>query len=447
MRYLNARLRRRMRSALVALIFGFFSAPLARSNNQSKPNVQFVYFRTVRLPFAMDAPPRKNIYTSTTENMDEKQLTTDGHSFSPVLSPDGTRIAYLHVTADTCEHCLVSAKYEINVMNADGSEPHTVAAVDGPVMLSWSPDGRTLVYGASAAWSDGLVPDQYDPGTLSKIFSASHPLYLIHPDSDAPPLLLADNAAVSFVQPKWSPDGKWLAYGCHNPQSGKRPGVCLLRAGERAEPKFVEGADALRFSWSPDSTKMVYSAFAPRANKDRKAFNMFLVRTDDLAPRLLTTFNGACDPQWSPDGLKIVFCDREKGKSVIHTISADGRAELRLTDPKRNATHPLWSADGKLIIFSAPLHDKLQTYLVNADGSQVRALTGDRKLSCENLRWLQNTSLVLLLCGRAATLFGVQSIADGDYYILSVDDPAGTPRKVAKQGSTAISFAIHDKKN
>ena len=437
-----------MRSAFVALIFGFFSTPLARSNNQSKPSVQFVYFRTVRIPFAMDAPPQKNIYAATTENAGERQLTTDGHSFNPALSPDGTRIAYLHVTADTCEHCLVPAKYEINVMNADGTEAHTVAAVNGPVMLSWSPDGRTLVYGASAARSDELVPDRYDSDTLNKIFSASQPLYLIHPDGDAPPLLLADNAAILFVQPKWSPDGKWLAYSCHNLQSGKRPGVCLLRPGERSEPKFIEGADAPRFSWSPDSTKMVYAAFAPRADKNRKApFNVFLIRPDDSAPRLLTNSNGACPPQWSPDGLKIVFCDREKGKSVIDTISADGTAKLRLTDPERNATHPLWSADGKLIVFSAPLHDKLQTFLINADGSQVRALTSDRKLSCENLIWLGNTSLVLLLCGRTVTLFGVQSVADSDYYIFSVDGPTGTPRKLAKQGSTALSFAIHGKKN
>lgn len=173
-----------MHSVFVTLALGFFAIPLARpSNDQNTPMVQFVYCRTARIPFAMDAPPRKNIYTATTENADEKQLTTDGHSFNPVLSPDGTRIAYLHITADTCEHCLVPPNYEINVMNADGTEPHTLAAVDGPVMLSWSPDGRTLVYGATAARPDERGPDLYDPDTLNKMFSASHPLYLIDPNS------------------------------------------------------------------------------------------------------------------------------------------------------------------------------------------------------------------------------------------------------------------------
>jgi Tol biopolymer transport system component len=211
---------------------------------------------------------------------------------------------------------------------------------------------------------------------------------------------------------------------------------------------FIDGADALRYSWSPDSTEIVYSVFTPGANKDRKAlYNLFLVRADGSAPRLLTTSNDAHSPQWSPDGQKIVFCEREKNKSVIDTINVDGTGKLRLTDPKLNATKPVWSADGKLVVFSASLHDKLQAHLMNADGSQVRVLTNDRKLSCESIRWLRNTNLLLLLCGRTAALFGVQFVENGEFYVLSVDNPIGTPRRLARQGSMATSFAIQDKKN
>jgi len=439
-----------MWSLFVTLALVFLAIPLARpSNDEKTPTIQFVYYRAVHIPFAMDAPSRKNIYAVTTDNAEEKQLTTDGHSLNPVLSPDGSRIAYLHVTADTCEHCLVPPNYEINVMNADGSEPRTLATVEGPLMPSWSPDGRTLVYGGAAPALDQLGPDSLDADSLSKMYSASYPLYRIDPDSDVPPRLLADNAASTFAGPKWSPDGKWLAYSCRDPQGGKRSDlhVCLLKTGEQTEPKsFIDGA--VRYCWSPDSTEIVYSVFTPRANKNRaELYNVFVVPIDGSAPRLLTTSNDGHPPQWSPDGQKIVFCEREKNKSLIDTINADGTGKLRLTDPKLKASGPAWSADGKLIVFNAPIHDKLQVHLMNADGSQVRVLTHDRKLSCANIRWVQNTHLLLLLCGQTVAPFGVQfgSSVDGEYYTLSVDNPVGTPRRLAKQGSMAISSAIHDK--
>lgn len=75
-----------IRSVLVMLTLGFLAIPLARpSNDEKTPTVQSVYYRAVRIPLAIDAPSRKNIYSVTTENTEEKQLTTDGHSFNPVL--------------------------------------------------------------------------------------------------------------------------------------------------------------------------------------------------------------------------------------------------------------------------------------------------------------------------------------------------------------------------
>jgi Tol biopolymer transport system component len=428
---------------LVVLALSFLAIPLALPSDDAKPpTVQFVYYRADRSPLAMDAPSRKNIYAVTIESTEVKQLTTDGHSFNPALSPDGSRIAYVHVTADTCEHCLVPPKYEINLMNADGTEPRTLGSVESPVTLAWSPDGRTVVYGGALPL-DQLGPNWSDPDTLGKIYSAPHSLYSIDPDSDAPAHVLAEGTASPFAEPTWSPDGKWLAYRCRNPQTGNSADlhICLLKISDRSESKlFIDGP--VRYSWSPNSAEIVYSVFATGGKKGREElYNVFVVRTDGSSPRLLTTSNDGHPPQWSPDGQKLIFCEREKNKSLIDTIHADGTGKLRLTDPKLKASNPLWSRDGSLIAFNAPIHDQLQAYLMNADGSQVRALTHNRKLSCENIRWLRNAHLLLLLCGQTVAPPGLQfaRTIDGEYYVLSIDDRTGTPRRLAKQGPMTIS--------
>lgn len=417
------------------------------SNDKGSPTVQFVYYKVSRIPLAMDAPPRKNIYSVTTENAHERQLTSDGHSFNPVLSLDGTRVAYLHVTADTCENCLVPPKYEINIMNADGSEPRTLASVDKPVLLSWSPDGKTLVYGGVAP-----VIRQPDLGlpNLDSMTETPYPLYQINSDGDTTAHLLAENAAGLLNRLEWSPDGKWMAYICGSPQETDKPRfrVCLLGTGQQAEPRFLtDGALSLeRYSWSPDGAGLAYSLFDPQANKVRKdTYQLFVVLTDGSPPRLLTTSNAGRTPQWSPDGKTIVFCGREKNRSLINTINADGTGKIRLTDPKLNASDPIWSADGKEIAVTAPVHGKLQVHLMNFDGSHLRVLTHDRKLSCSNVTWLPNTRLLLLRCGQTVAPLGPKfgSFVDGGYYLLSADDPVGTPRILATKGvDGAISFAI-----
>jgi hypothetical protein len=113
----------------------------------SSPTFSFVCYRGRSLPLAMDAPVYKNIYSGTTEGVGEKQLTHDNHSFNPVLSPDGARIAYVHIRPDTCEGCFKPAEYELFLMNADGTDPHSIAELDGPVTIGWSPDSKALAYG------------------------------------------------------------------------------------------------------------------------------------------------------------------------------------------------------------------------------------------------------------------------------------------------------------
>lgn len=428
-------------------------APARSSNDQSSSvAVQFVYYKVARIPFATDAPPRKDIYSVTTENAEEKQLTRDGHSFNPVLSPDGTRIAYVHVTADTCENCLVPPRYEVNVMNADGSQPRSLVSVERPVLLSWSPDGRTLVYGgvAHVLRRRGLgLPDLDSMSEMAGFYSLAYPLYEIKPDGDTPARLLAENAAGPLNKLEWSPDGKWIAYICRSPQEANKPRfhLCLSGTGEQAESRFLtDGAVSLEgYSWSPDGTEIGYSVFDAQANKVHKdAYQLFVARADGSAPRLLTTSNDGRRPQWSPDGKTIVFCDRERNKSSIDVINTDGTGKARLTDPKLNASDPIWSAGGKEIAFTAPVHGKLQVHLMNFDGSQLRVLTHNRKLSCSNVIWLRNTRLILLLCGQTVAPFDAKfgTFVNGEYYLISADDGVGTPRQLAQQGAMAISFAL-----
>jgi hypothetical protein len=118
------------------------------SSNEAPHQVfRIVYNRETSIPFAMDAPISKNIYALNTDGSAEEKLTEDNHSSAPVLAPDGSQIAYVHIKAETCEGWLIPAEYELYVMNADGTDPHFVAASEEPLpYISWSLCGLETRY-------------------------------------------------------------------------------------------------------------------------------------------------------------------------------------------------------------------------------------------------------------------------------------------------------------
>jgi TolB protein len=81
------------------------------------------------------------------------------------------------------------------------------------------------------------------------------------------------------------------------------------------------------------------------------------------------------NPQWSPDGKKIVFESTKDGKSAIYTISVDGSNLRRLTDPQFTAGQPRWSRDGKRIVFYSERDGHLQLFIMNEDSLAQRKLT------------------------------------------------------------------------
>lgn len=89
------------------------------------------------------------------------------------------------------------------------------------------------------------------------------------------------------------------------------------------------------------------------------------------------TNNAAFDsnPNWSPDGSKIVFVsDRASfGTTEIYTMNANGSNPTRLTNNAVNDETPAWSPDGAKIAFAR----SGQLFVMNADGTNVIQITHD----------------------------------------------------------------------
>ena len=220
--------------------------------------------------------------------------------------------------------------------------------------------------------------------------------------------------SIPSSNPRWSPDGKYLAF-LSSRESKKGSQVWLLdrRGGEARKLTDVKG-DLSDFYWSPDAKSMVLVIQDPE-NKgkeepktpapiliDRYHFkqdvegylqhlNTHLYVFNIAAMKLDTLTRGETEessPEWSPDSKKIAFVsnrtpDPERNENFdIFTVDVQTKALKQLTTWKGHDVDPKWSPDGKHIAYlrsttdvTYTMYDQNVLCLMDADGTNSKTLT------------------------------------------------------------------------
>jgi dipeptidyl aminopeptidase/acylaminoacyl peptidase len=226
----------------------------------------------------------------------------------------------------------------------------------------------------------------------------------------------------SSSSPRWSPDGKALAFLSAGPggAAGSKTQIWVMaRTGgaARQASKLENGASS--FEWSPDGTRFVcLTRTGPPASKtsdvkhytranykfndtgwfDGKRSHVAVVDAATGEAKQITNGDdwNDLDPHWSPDGTKIAFVSNRTGKefdfdhnSDVWTIPAGGGALTKISDHAGPDRSPRWSPDGKWIAFlgSVDEEDAPIVYLAPAGGGASRAVSKGFDQMVADLQW------------------------------------------------------------
>jgi serine/threonine protein kinase/Tol biopolymer transport system component len=331
----------------------------------------------------------------------------------PAWSPDGRYIAF----------CRYNSKGEgaIYVVPALGGPEHRLPtpSLGWPAWaqsLDWSPDGKYLVY--------------VDKQTLSLSLVAAD-----NPDDKRPLTTFAGGPA--DCNPRFSPDGKTVAFLRHGGALARDIFLVRLGGGEPKRLTFdnviIRGLD-----WTPEGAYIVFSsdrfsgegrlwkvpasggqpeplpvgqggAYFPSLS--RAGRRLAYTQADIIAsiwryevPRptgrstpptkLIASAGWNFDPQYSPDGKRIVFVSDRSGSREIWVCDSDGSNPRQLTffgGP--HVGIPLWSSDGREIVFyTTATHEGLGgKYVVSVEGGQPRRVTDVGSWSRDG-KWIYFTS-------------------------------------------------------
>jgi dipeptidyl aminopeptidase/acylaminoacyl peptidase len=219
-----------------------------------------------------------------------RQLTQlSGRVSAPVASPDGRSIA-----------CMVSSKtdQQIVIVDPTGEEWPRRASREGDFVFdpAWSPDG-------SLAWQEWSVPDM--------AWDASR-IWLMTPDGERKVVdggRDGTSEPVSATQPRFSPDGRWLAYlsdrsgwwnlWLYDVASGQSSQLIHDEA-EQGAPTW--GPGGMRYAWSPDSTQIAVI----RTDLGTSGVSLVSVAQGSLRPR--GPQDGSVEAvSWSPRGDRLAI--------------------------------------------------------------------------------------------------------------------------------------------
>ncbi|MEY3663929.1 MAG: translocation protein TolB [Pseudomonadota bacterium] len=123
--------------------------------------------------------------------------------------------------------------------------------------------------------------------------------------------------------------------------------------------------------WSPDGKRLAYVSFESKKP-------VVYVHTLANGQRLpVANFRGSNSaPAWSPDGKSLAVSLTRDGLSQIYLISADGSgAPTRLTTSSAIDTEPVFTPDGRFIYFTSDRGGSPQIYRVGASGGDVTRIT------------------------------------------------------------------------
>ena len=233
-----------------------------------------------------------------------------------------------------------------------------------------SPDGKRVVYTVSDAV---MTSDKSE--FVTQIWMATidgKP----RPNGEVPRSMQLTFGDKSSTNPKWSPDGNWIAFTSTRKDNKSNIYLLSLNGGE-AEPLTDVKTGVTNFAWSPDGRSIAFrmaDAKTEEEEKNDKARNDFrwvdenfkMSRLYVIAlqkdangkrePRKLTTENYNVDEfDWSADGSRIVFGHTKTPSANDWTTSdvsivevATGKVTPLANTPAAESS-PTYSPDGKSI--------------------------------------------------------------------------------------------------
>ena len=283
-----------------------------------------------------------------------------GGDTCPVLSPDGTRLAFVR--------CDAAFLHDVWVVPAGGGEARQLTRsmlwVHG---LDWTPDGRELI--CAGYMSNGYRLWRVDAGSGERRWIPTRGESAIQPS-------LARRASAMVYRSFGQDENIWRLRRHADPDLGVAVESFISSTRTDFEP-----------DWSPDGGRIAF--VSSRSGQ----LEIWICDADGSHPWQLTSLGAQCtgNPHWSPDGERVAFYANCGGDGRVYVVDAAGGTPRCLSRGEGNDIVNGWSRDGRWVYFSSERDGAWRVWRMPAGGGEVEPATppgGAAACESPDGRWL-----------------------------------------------------------
>lgn len=323
---------------------------------------------------------------------------------APAVSPAGAQILYTvrQWAPSPRDQARLEARTQIWRVPAGGGPARQLTFGDrADTQPQWSPDGRHISFISAR----GEGEDEPRPQ-----------LYVMRSDGGEPWRLTEGKEGVRSYS--WSPDSQRIAYVTLDPRTSDQEAAAKRRDDERvfegdvrhahlwsvdllsrATARVTEGTDFTIVgdaSWSPDGTRLVFSAKPTDMLRDNRS-DVYVVARDTRAIERITNNPGPdTEPRWSPDGARIAFASELNPGDAIADGTRPSVIGLRrltlyevtnrtLTDASRpdfdlEMGTPEWTSDSRRVLFLSGARAYREVFSYDLSTREYSQLTREKTI-------------------------------------------------------------------
>ncbi|HEV2245064.1 MAG TPA: hypothetical protein VGW37_00295, partial [Terriglobia bacterium] len=148
--------------------------------------------------------------------------------------------------------------------------------------------------------------------------------------------------------PRWSPDGKQIAFIGLKPGESAKIYIVPADGGEPERVLPQDSAEEYDPVWSPDGNRLVFSKnpFVEVHSPQERDLEVANLKTLQVTP--VPGSEGLYSPRWSPDGRYLVAMPRDSARLVLFDFKTQKWQDLA----KMEIGCPNWSRDSKYVYFN-----------------------------------------------------------------------------------------------
>jgi TolB protein len=243
------------------------------------------------------------------------------------------------------------SRWDVYRIEAGGSEPVPLTQ-DNLIetRLIWSPDGRWLAFEANQA------------------NSPTSRLYRLRPTGHHREALTPEECTFGRDSLTWSPDSQWLIFWANCPELGSGTFRLSMATGEWQRLPVLDVAYVPRYS--PDGRWVAFRRYVPN-NKATPAYHLYRMQPDGSQQHQIDAVS-ADNISWSPDGQWLLFGTGND----IYKIRPDGSELQNISITRGVESSAEWSPDGRWIAFTSTQSTSWgDIYRMRPDGSDLQLLT------------------------------------------------------------------------